>query len=98
MFQPYITNNTNQPLSFRINVGSASERDCNCTVPPGAKRIPIGFYPLYRNSSVRAVSADGRIATFPRLGPEVDRATGVVRLSFNARDLRDSTALVARIR
>ncbi len=98
MFQPYITNNTNQPLSFRINVGSASERDCNCTVPPGAKRIPIGFYPLYRNSSVRAVSPDGRIATFPRLGSEVDRATGVVRLTFNARDLRDSTALVARIR
>ncbi len=98
MFQPYITNNPGEPLTVRINVGSSSERGCNCTVPPGATRVPIGFYPLYRNSSVRAVSRDGRIATFSGLGGNVDRATGVVRLAFGPRDLRDSTALVARVR
>lgn len=98
LFQPRITNATGQPLSIRINVGSGAERACRCTVPAGGRRVPVGFYPLYANSSVRAIAPDGRVATFTGLGARVDRASGEVRLRFDAGDLRDTTVLRARLR
>ena len=98
LFQPLITNTTGQPLTLRINVGSAGERSCRCTIPAGARRVPIGFYPLYANSSVRAIAPNGRVATFSALGPKVDRASGEVRLRFDATDFRDTTVLRARVK
>ncbi len=96
-FQPLVTNAAGQPLTLRVNVGSAAARDCGCTVPPGATRQPVGFYRLYANSSVRAVLPDGREATFTDLGGQVDRVTGIVRLRFNAGDFRTPGALQARV-
>ena len=87
-FAPLITNETGRPLRVTVNAGSAAETECGCTVPPGAVRAPIGYYPLFRNSTVRVTDAANRSATFPDLGPEVNRESGVVRLRFTAADLR----------
>ncbi len=93
VFLPYVTNATGQPLTLRINVGSTAEESCRCSVPPGAVRVPLGYFPLYRNSSVRAILPNGRVATFEGLGSQVNRASGVVRLRFDEKDFRDTTAL-----
>jgi eukaryotic-like serine/threonine-protein kinase len=87
-FAPLITNETGRPLRVTVNAGSAAEMDCRCSVPPGAVRAPIGYYPLFRNSSVRVTDATNRSAAFTDLGPNVDRRSGVVGLRFTAADLR----------
>jgi len=97
VFLPYVTNATGQPLALRINVGSAAEESCRCSVPSGAVRVPLGYFPLFRNSSVRAILPNGRVATFEGLGPQVNRMSGVVRLRFEEKDFRDSTALRGRL-
>jgi hypothetical protein len=97
LFLPYITNATGHPLTLRINVGSAAEQSCRCSVPPGAVRVPLGYFPLYRNSSVRAVLPDGRVATFEGLGSQVNRPSGMVRLRFDEGDFRDPKALRGRL-
>jgi hypothetical protein len=50
--------------------------------------MPIGYYPLFQNSTVQVVDAAGRSAMFTDLGPQVDAQSGVVRLRFEERDLR----------
>lgn len=97
VFLPYITNATGQPLTLRINVGSKAEETCRCTVAAGAVRVPIGYFPLFRNSSVRATLPNGRVATFEGLGAQVNRASGVVRLRFDERDFKDPTALQGKL-
>jgi len=97
VFLPYVTNATGQPLTLRINVGSGAEESCRCSVAPGAVRVPLGYFPLYRNSSVRAILPNGRIATFEGLGSQVNRASGVVRLRFDEKDFRDPAALQGRV-
>ena len=97
VFLPYVTNATGQPLTLRINVGSTAEESCRCSLPPGAVRVPLGFFPLYRNSSVRAILPNGRVATFEGLGSQVNRTSGVVRLRFDEKDFRDGTALRGRV-
>jgi hypothetical protein len=87
-FAPLVTNNTDRALTFTVNTGTAEQMACNCSVPPGATRMPIGYYPLFQNSSVRAEDASGRSARFESLGPEVDRRTGLVSLRFESGDLR----------
>jgi hypothetical protein len=88
-FEPLITNETGQPITVTINAGLASAVSCNCTVPAGAVRMPIGYYQLFQNSTVRAEDpGTGATATFNDLGPKVDRTRGTVGLRFRAEDLR----------
>jgi hypothetical protein len=87
-FAPLITNETGAPLLLRINAGLVGAVDCPCEVPPGARRMPVGYYRLYRNSSVEARNADGGRAAFRDLGGEADIRSGAVGLRFGPGDLR----------
>jgi hypothetical protein len=86
-FAPLITNETSRPLTITVNAGLAGAVPCHCTVPPGATRMEIGYYPLFANSTVRAEELTGRTATFKNLGREVDATRGVVGLLFRETDL-----------
>jgi hypothetical protein len=85
---PLTTNNTGSPLIVTVNAGTGAAIPCDCSVPPSAARMPIGYYPLFQNSTVQVVDAAGRSAMFTDLGPQVDAQSGVVRLRFEERDLR----------
>jgi len=88
-FAPLITNETGRPLAITVNAGLAGSIPCGCTVPPGAVRMAIGYYPLFENSTVRAdADGGGRSATFKNLGPQVDATRGIVGLLFKEADLR----------
>jgi hypothetical protein len=88
-FEPLITNETGRPITITINAGLAGAVSCSCTVPAGAVRMPIGYYQLFQNSTVRAEDpGTGATATFRDLGPKVDRTQGTVGLRFRADDLR----------
>jgi hypothetical protein len=86
-FAPLITNETGESLSITINAGLAGSQRCGCTIPPGAVRMAIGYYPLFENSTVRA-EAGARSATFQDLGRQVDVTGGTVGLLFRAGDLK----------
>ncbi|HEU4799039.1 MAG TPA: hypothetical protein VFS94_00280 [Gemmatimonadales bacterium] len=88
LFAPLITNATGVPLRVRVNAGLQGSQDCPCEVPVGANRMPIGYYPLYQNSSVEVRDSLGRRATFSDLGPAVTERSGTVGLRFNAGDLK----------
>jgi hypothetical protein len=87
-FAPLITNATEELLRVRVNAGLEGSLDCGCAVRPGTKRVFIGYYPLFQNSTVRATVRDGRSATFKDLGPSVVTPDGAVGLRFQADDLR----------
>ena len=87
-FTPLITNETGRSITITVNAGLAGALNCGCTVPPGAVRMQIGYYPLFANSTVRAEEVGTvRTATFKDLGPQVNAASGVVGLLFRAVDL-----------
>ena len=88
LFAPLITNATGMPLRVRVNAGLQGSQDCPCEVPVAATRMPIGYYPLFQNSSVEVRDSLGRRATFTDLGPNVTDRSGALGLRFNAGDLK----------
>ena len=88
LFAPLITNETGVPLLVRVNAGTAAAEECACRVPPGARRANVGYYRLFRNSSVEVRDSSGRRALFPDLGAEIRGPAGTVGLRFGAADLR----------
>jgi hypothetical protein len=87
-FAPLITNATQDLLRVTVNAGLEGALDCGCAVRPGARRVFIGYYPLFQNSTVRATNNQGRSAMFRDLGPTITSPDGVVGLRFEGRDLR----------
>lgn len=87
-FAPLITNATEDLLRVKVNAGLEGALDCGCAVRPGAKRVFIGYYPLYRNSTVQARTGDGRVAAFRDFGSSVVSPDGTVGLRFQSGDLR----------
>jgi hypothetical protein len=71
-----------------VNAGLEGSVDCRCAVRPGARRVFIGYYRVYSNSTVRATDPAGRSATFRDLGPNVTAADGVLGLRFESKDFR----------
>jgi hypothetical protein len=87
-FAPLITNATEGLLRIVVNAGLEGAVDCGCAVRPGAERVFVGYYRLYRNSTVQARDSVGRSATFRDLGPSVTAADGLVSLRFESKDFR----------
>jgi hypothetical protein len=87
-FAPLITNTTDAPLRIVVNAGLASAFDCGCEVPPGAVRMPIGYYRLYRNSTVEARDRSGRAARFENVAASVVTPGNSVGIRLNPGDLR----------
>ncbi len=87
-FAPLITNETGEPLTVTVNEATPHSRSCDCTVPPGAVRMLIGYYPLFSNSTVQVEDPSGRSAMFTNFSAEVNRRSGVVGLRFETKDLR----------
>jgi hypothetical protein len=87
-FAPVITNETGRPLTITVNAGLTGSMRCGCTIPPGAVRMAIGYYPLFENSTVRAEDNAAHSATFKDLGPQVEVVHGIVGLLFRAEDLK----------
>lgn len=87
-FAPLITNGSQDQLRVTVNAGLEGALDCGCAVRPGGRRVFLGYYRLYQNSTVQAKASGGRVATFPDLGPSVVAPDGTVGLRFETRDLR----------
>ncbi|SRR5581483_9328554 len=87
-FAPLVTNAATEPLRITVNAGLEGARDCGCAVRPGTRRVFIGYYRLYQNSTVRATDPAGRSAIFRDLGPAALARGGAVGLRFTDADLR----------
>ncbi len=81
-FAPLVSNGTAGLLRITVNAGLDGALDCGCAVRPGASRVFIGYYRVYRNSTVRATDPAGRTAAFRDLGEEARRRGWTVGLRF----------------
>ena len=87
-FAPLITNATPDLLRVTVNAGLEGALDCGCAVRPDAKRVFIGYYRLYENSTVQATAPARTRAVFRDLGSRVVSDDGSVGLRFEEKDLR----------
>ena len=87
-FAPLITNATPDLLRIIVNAGLEGALDCGCALRPDARRVFIGYYPLYENSTVQATSPARARAVFRDLGSRVVSEDGSVGLRFEEKDLR----------
>jgi len=91
-FAPLITNASAKPLRVTVNAGLQGAVDCGCAVRPGARRVFIGYYRLFQNSTAQARTMEGGTAagaaTFRDLGRQVTAPDGTVGLRFEDKDLR----------
>ena len=87
-FAPLITNTTPDPLRITVNAGLEGALDCGCAVRPDARRVFIGYYRLYENSTAQATSRARTRAVFRDLGSRVVSDDGSVGLRFEEKDLR----------
>lgn len=91
-FAPLVTNASTRPLRVLVNAGLVGAVDCGCMVRPGTRRVFIGYYRLYRNSTVQVrapgAGAQAASAEFRDLGPQVTSVDGSVGLRFEDKDLR----------
>jgi hypothetical protein len=87
-FAPLITNGTPDLLRIVVNAGLEGALDCGCAVRPDARRVFIGYYRLYQNSTVQATAPGPTRAVFRDLGSKVVSADGSVGLRFEEKDLR----------
>jgi hypothetical protein len=87
-FAPLVTNETSDLLRITVNAGLDGARDCGCAVRPGARQVFLGYYRLYRNTTVQATDAQGRRATFRDLGPEAQARGWSVGLRFAGGDFQ----------
>ncbi len=87
-FAPLITNGSADLLRVTVNAGLEGALDCGCAIRPDARRVFIGYYRLYQNSTVQARATGGRSAAFRDLGPKVLAPDGTLGLRFEDRDLR----------
>ena len=87
-FAPLITNASEDQLRVTVNAGLEGALDCGCAVRPGGRRVFVGYYRLYQNSTVQGRGSGGRTATFRDLGSSVVAPDGTIGLRFEGRDLR----------
>ena len=87
-FAPLITNATPDLLRIGVNAGLEGKLECGCAVRPDARRVFIGYYRLYQNSTVQATASGPKSAVFRDLGSRVVSQDGSVGLRFEEKDLR----------
>jgi hypothetical protein len=87
-FAPLITNASTRPLRVAVNAGLQGAVDCGCAVRPGGRRVFIGYYRLFQNSTVQARAPGAGSAMFRDLGGQVTAGDGSVGLRFEDKDLR----------
>jgi hypothetical protein len=87
-FAPLVTNATPEPLRVMVNAGLEGAMDCGCAVRSGGQRVFIGYYRLYRNSTVQVRGSSGATAAFTELGAQVKAPDGTLGLRFEDKDLR----------
>jgi len=78
-FAPLVTNTTATDITIEVNPGTQAAVRCNCLVPKGAVRTHIGYYRLYRNSTIAAYNN-----AHPYLGPHVDREGFAPRVALRS--------------